>query len=1129
MKEKRKGGNKKRSRTRWVVLLIAVLATGILWTPVGAAAQSSAQCPVYVEKLNNINSLAERTTNELGLAFTEKLAEMYRLADQSCQAHKKGNVYFEKGSPRAELEYQRALDLDEQILEKIDAVVRSFGVTAELKAKLEEAKRLYSQQVDFYAQSNQLSAQAGMAYRIGNRTVGDRLLDRANSTNDSANQLEAGAFTLLEEAAELLCQAAFEEGAPQAISPSTTPSIPSIVIQVPTASGSTEPVTGSTDAEGKFSVSLTTTTTVVGHLTECGNDSLADQEFELTRVSDGFVISVPEYVGKVISHFNRISIFGLESYDVGTVCLTPATPISKEETRVTVPALVLCEFDGFGVVLPPETCAALGGRSGEAVEPDVAILSHPAERPATGYGVYWGTSLLESSVQEYIELKAHPMVEEDETLAMAFSYRDVLDSTWGSIGVDSDGSDGWGMGWSTGELLPGIYAVQVQGLSWDGQLGEDVFYLQVTRVSEAVDEDATRFEEILRRLGVGKPVTEEDVQRAEEEVRKLEIGLAKLKSELEEERARAREAEEELRKLQDEQRRLREETLKEEDAKEKINEQLGQLQSIDEMLDRVPATYMKLVASVQSLSRVLAAGGAPDPKATGAALNAARARLDACRKIKEDLEKEKADLEKERDDLLERQRQMLREEAQRLKAAGYRYGGFICNARTGRVRIAYGVDVKVLENWYAKTAGKDPPVTKWERELWAMNARYKQVLARLKQLPGLIAQVPDCSPLEAQVKEAEQAYQLAKQAYQLAKQRQAQYQALLIAKAELCRQIRSLLAPLQKWCAENPQLLQRFCAEFRPLCAFQSLLNALLQGPCPISDQDWEGFWERFRQLVSDKKTIEAKLQVERESIDRRLDDIRWRELPGNKGEISKLRDKLEEIQRRIARLEDLKKKQERLLREQKARHSALKAKQREEKRIREILADGPQLAEPQEIIGGERQLAIGLSEILREYITEYLNSPGVSECELKCLYASRNAFGAQWGELLKTLALNVFLASIPIPSPLIGMDWGWKARVAAAVAKKAIGELAKELGTIRLAGEFEYEHPNIPLLGISGSAGFKCTLKCALVYKESTGYVIGSISCKCCDKEHMMLVRYKVNEHGRALTRPAPIIQFIY
>jgi len=195
-----------RSLTWWGLLLITVLGLCILWAPVNAAAQSSAQCPVYVEKLDNIHSLAERTTNELGLAFAEKLSEMYMLADLSCQAHLRGNHYFEEGSPRADFEYQRALDLDEQILEKIAAVVPTFGATAELKAKLEEAQRLYSQQVNFYAQSNQLSTQAGMAYRFGNRAMGDLYLSRSNTANDSANQLEARAFTLLEEAAELLCQ-----------------------------------------------------------------------------------------------------------------------------------------------------------------------------------------------------------------------------------------------------------------------------------------------------------------------------------------------------------------------------------------------------------------------------------------------------------------------------------------------------------------------------------------------------------------------------------------------------------------------------------------------------------------------------------------------------------------------------------------------------------------------------------------------------------------------------------------------------------------------------------------------------------------------------------------------------------
>jgi len=92
----------------------------------------------------------------------------------------------------------------------------------------------------------------------------------------------------------------------------------------------TQPIEGTTDEEGKFSLPLPGQPgiTVTGRLTECTVRPLPNQEFELTPIwtegtISGFTIDVPGYEPVSISKFGRISIFGLTNYRLGDVCLSP--------------------------------------------------------------------------------------------------------------------------------------------------------------------------------------------------------------------------------------------------------------------------------------------------------------------------------------------------------------------------------------------------------------------------------------------------------------------------------------------------------------------------------------------------------------------------------------------------------------------------------------------------------------------------------------------------------------------------------------------------------------------------------------------------------------------------------------
>lgn len=100
----------------------------------------------------------------------------------------------------------------------------------------------------------------------------------------------------------------------------------------------TEPLSVTSDEEGKFSLSLPFPNTVAeGRLTECGERPLPNQPFSITPLPKGDVITSPEDIGgftvsmpgyeeKTITKVNRFSVFGLTSYLLGDVCLKPLPP-----------------------------------------------------------------------------------------------------------------------------------------------------------------------------------------------------------------------------------------------------------------------------------------------------------------------------------------------------------------------------------------------------------------------------------------------------------------------------------------------------------------------------------------------------------------------------------------------------------------------------------------------------------------------------------------------------------------------------------------------------------------------------------------------------------------------------------
>jgi len=115
-------------------------------------------------------------------------------------------------------------------------------------------------------------------------------------------------------------------GVTSAEGPSETPGsvVPGLPIDLPLTDESPDGISGTTDSGGKFEVTASPTTTVTGKLTECDGPPLGDREFRIAPVGDGYEITAPGYEVVAAEPVESISFMGMESIDLGEICLEPA-------------------------------------------------------------------------------------------------------------------------------------------------------------------------------------------------------------------------------------------------------------------------------------------------------------------------------------------------------------------------------------------------------------------------------------------------------------------------------------------------------------------------------------------------------------------------------------------------------------------------------------------------------------------------------------------------------------------------------------------------------------------------------------------------------------------------------------
>jgi septal ring factor EnvC (AmiA/AmiB activator) len=281
---------------------------------------------------------------------------------------------------------------------------------------------------------------------------------------------------------------------------------------------------------------------------------------------------------------------------------------------------------------------------------------------------------------------------------------------------------------------------------------------------------------------------------------------------------------------------------------------------------------------------------------------------------------------------------------------------------------------------------------------------------------------------------------------------------------------------------------------------------------------------DRAKKLLEEAKELAEKAKTAQDEAEKAY----------NNGDLEKA-NKLAEEAKSLAeqakqKAEEAKRKAEEAQAEiQRAKDAEERAAQREKERLQrekewwdEFLSEDDPT--PHDIRGGKKNLAIGIRNVIDEYIMDQIsraNFGGVN-CRDRCLIAVRNIFGEQYLQILKDIAWDVFWGSIQLPATITSTA----VRLSFGVFKMLVGELVKSNHVIPLWGKHTYEHTVRSFKGFS-VGNFKCEIESCLAYNKETGYVMGMVFCNCCGRTTTLYVKYKCDEYGRPMDNPRPRIEF--
>ncbi len=495
-----------------------------------------------------------------------------------------------------------------------------------------------------------------------------------------------------------------------------------------------------------------------------------------------------------------------------------------------------------------------------------------------------------------------------------------------------------------------------------------------------------------------------------------------------------------------------------------------ELEKIDLVLDNIENDFrQRLRAKIDSLVK---GDIVVDLAGLQAELQIREAAFRECRNQLQRLQQEEKEIDKKIMDIHNQRLKAYREIKDQLRISGFDFISAMSFNKHGDLEIAYGIILKngdegtlYKQHLPASIAGH---VLDLEDRIKDLNKQHRDLRKRKEELPGIIAdKMDECKDLKDMVNHAQQAVNDAQQKI-------AGKNALELRRDRLCKDIKKMFNQLRNWCRTNPGPCQAH--------NLKNLLDRFFEPPChncPTDLAQENQFWNAINQIIHAKKGIENdQLEKERQHL-QNADNFKNRAAQ-NQHDLDHLKAEL--------------KKQAQKREEQKVE---------EEKRLKELFADGPALSHKQEL--KERQILGGLRYYLltqkKGLVVEGINGNCRSICQL---------------------ALLDYLTKIYITESLQHIAWAvstgtWLAKNKVKFGIKVFKKLLENPAVTRISFTHKYKFDGEKY----SVSSYDCQINFSLAYNPATGYVMGWLHCKCCDREHLMFIKYKADRDGNVDGRP--------
>lgn len=743
------------------------------------------------------------------------------------------------------------------------------------------------------------------------------------------------------------------------------------------------------------------------------------------------------------------------------------------------PLLCDCRIQGLSYLISPEVCIELGGKIFDGSgTPDLPEL--PPEEVEDSFNISLqgiDDDLLDETIPMPRLINVSPVLETNEIVSVIYWYKHVLDTSWKKMESDSTISESTAILLRTADYARGMYNIKAEAVNRQNQTTQIETTIQLGIIYDYQDIEGS---------GVIYNVSQADVNRA--------------RSQASAARNRARN---EGRTIDG----LRRRRGQEADEARRNRRSAYELERIDEVLDRVPSAYKdSLKVLIDSLKNIR--GRLPtqiDTAALQQALDDAAARLKACQDRLNQLNKEKADLEKQRDDLKKLQDKLLADMDKLYKEHGFiGENGYHDNGRYWYGYIGDENSTRVPFDDYIQI----------QRPLREASRTYRRALQRLNQLEGEI------QTAEEECNRLNEAYQQAKKA----KDNADQFAAVQLSIEEICRQIRSLLQPLQRWSTNNPTN-----------SALGNRLRNLL-ADCPHDSIAWQRYWDDFDQMINQKKRDEERYRENARRHNDNVDDLD-----------DQIRDA--EERRRIAEEEERRRNEEaERLRIQ--REAELEAA-RHEREARELERTRPR-PEPyldEEVDPSDQQLKLQAKRLLYQLGRNDPDYQGC-DCKAKAIIMASNT-NTSVTDLIGSIAVGVAFAPLEaIPGIGLAGKIGIGAVKAlassvyggASLSNELVGNLFNAIGGEifpKLTGDsFSggklnqlvnggikkiMEEEGVRALSWEGITNSRrcgrITGKTTMLFNPKTGWVVMMIKIPNCP---LVVIKYRVNDDGVPVTEPS-------